>query len=542
MSSDPTSEFEPAIGRLERQAEELIQEDTNLLTVVCELEFDEIEVYEDGADGWLAKYDYEPMVRAFYCKELEGFNITELYDYLAEGERACTLGFDPEKFANEESAPNRTTLGRAWRDRFPEPLKQFIQASTERFLAYAHDIGNPLGMRALAPEDKSDVSTRTEQRHIHDKATEITQALCDFVFPMVDLGRPDEGTRYDDTAFLELQSFLGLTGTAANQGSRMFDDETTRETGGPDGDTHRQYITQLTFDHIVGTINGVIGRMMDAAKRYHSFDRHVDVAIDITYVAYYGDRDEFKLVKGAPDNKSYEWCYKIGTIAIVGEETKFTLGMLPLRGYMPREVIVDYLVELASEHISIGTVYADAGFDSIGVMYALEEANVSYLIRKSDDERVKRFVKEMDHDVGVKQSHEMESTVVTAGETVTVTPTLVGVPSSYDEEKTVTFVTNLEVSDGTRRLRRHTRQLMEWYSDRWGVENSYKSIKDFLAWTTSKSTALRVFYFGFAIILYDMWLLVDLLIQVNLDLDRRLKPRVPARTFLNIARKEVPFT
>jgi hypothetical protein len=40
------------------------------------------------------------------------------------------------------------------------------------------------------------------------------------------LDRPDDETRYADTAFLELQSYLGLTDTAANQGSRLFDNET----------------------------------------------------------------------------------------------------------------------------------------------------------------------------------------------------------------------------------------------------------------------------------------------------------------------------
>jgi IS4 transposase len=44
-----------------------------------------------------------------------------------------------------------------------------------------------------------------------------------------------------------------------------------------------------------------------------------------------------------------------------------------------------------------------------------------------------------------------------------------------------------------------------------GIENSYKSIKDFLAWTASRNMAVRVFYFGFAVIPYDMWLVVDLL-------------------------------
>jgi hypothetical protein len=70
----------------------------------------------------------------------------------------------------------------------------------------------------------------------------VTDALCQIVFPAIDLDRPDEGTRYGDTAFLDLRSYLGLTGTAANQGSQMFDEETTREAGGPAGDAHLQYI------------------------------------------------------------------------------------------------------------------------------------------------------------------------------------------------------------------------------------------------------------------------------------------------------------
>jgi IS4 transposase len=98
------------------------------------------------------------------------------------------------------------------------------------------------------------------------------------------------------------------------------------------------------------------------------------------------------------------------------------------------------------------------------------------------------------------------------------------------------------MSDGTTAARGRTRRIMGRYARRWGIENSYKSIKDFLAWTTSRNTAVRVFYFGFAVILYDMWLVVDLLVQISLNIEQRLKPRVPARTFLNIVRKEMPVT
>lgn len=267
------------------------------------------------------------------------------------------------------------------------------------------------------------------------------------------------------------------------------------------------------------------------------------MAIDITYIAYYGDRDEFQMSTGAPSNKSYSWCYQMATISMVGEEVKFTLGMRPLCRripYMPRRILVEQLLDIANEHVSIGTVYADAAFDSIGVMQTIEEVGFFYLIRKSSDNRVDRFVDDMDHDVAMKQTHEMKKTI--RGEKVTVTPTLVGVPSDRKEDATVTFVTNLTVSDATKKARGRTRRVMRRYARRWGIENSYKSIKDFLTWTTSRNTAVRVFYFGFAVILYNMWLLVDLLIQVNLDIEQRLKPRVPARTFLNIVRKDLPVT
>ena len=108
----------------------------------------------------------------------------------------------------------------------------------------------------------------------------------------------------------------------------------------------------------------------------------------------------------------------------------------------------------------------------------------------------------MDHDVAVKQSHKMEKSI--QGDFVAVTPTLVGVPSTKKEDEIVTFVTNIQANDDTKAVRGRTCRLMRRYARRWGIENSYKSIKDFLAWKTSRNTAVRVFYFGFAVILYNM--------------------------------------
>lgn len=87
--------------------------------------------------------------------------------------------------------------------------------------------------------------------------------------------------------------------------------------------------------------------------------------------------------------------------------------------------------------------------------------------------------------------------------------------------------------------RKYTDGVIQRYSRRWGIENSYKTIKDFLAWTTSKDFTVRLFYFGFAVLLYNMWLLVDLVVQLSLDIEHRYKPRVTAKRFLNLARKQL---
>ena len=196
--SQKTSEFEPAIRRLERQTAELMHKGTDLLTVVTEFVFTDTPVSGPAENEWEVQYGYRPMVRAFECKELAGFTTTELSEY---------LGFNPPNSLLTRLL--QTEPHCAWRDRFSDRLKSFITQSAQRILAVANDMGNLLGMRALKPTDKTDCSNRTERRYVTKKTKDVTDALYQIVFLAIDLDRdcPDEGTQYGDTAFLDLQSF-----------------------------------------------------------------------------------------------------------------------------------------------------------------------------------------------------------------------------------------------------------------------------------------------------------------------------------------------
>jgi len=51
---------------------------------------------------------------------------------------------------------------------------------------------------------------------------------------------------------------------------------------------------------------------------------------------------------------------------------------------------------------------------------------------------------------------------------------------------------------------------------RWQIEGEYKSIKgDFLAKTSSKDYRIRLFYFVFAVLLYNIWRLTDFLLKAG---------------------------
>ena len=73
---------------------------------------------------------------------------------------------------------------------------------------------------------------------------------------------------------------------------------------------------------------------------------------------------------------------------------------------------------------------------------------------------------------------------------------------------TAVFATNLRVGP------EEAESFCRRYSRRWQIENEYKSIKhDFIAKTSSKDYRVRLFYFVFAVLLYNIWRLTNFLLK-----------------------------
>ncbi|ELY42847.1 hypothetical protein C496_05922 [Natronorubrum tibetense GA33] len=50
---------------------------------------------------------------------------------------------------------------------------------------------------------------------------------------------------------------------------------------------------------------------------------------------------------------------------------------------------------------------------------------------------------------------------------------------------------------------------------------------------------MRLFHFGFAVLLYNAWLMVDFLVQTGLDVEFRPKPRITAQRFIGFVNRQL---
>ncbi|MBZ6497185.1 transposase [Haloterrigena longa] len=505
------------------------------------------------------------MVGALLLQELEDASDGWLHRTLdADPELAANLGFEPD------NPPSRSAISRAWSGRLAE-LCSTIETSARQIRQLAAERGSPIGgpYETNASEEPTGSSKRTVNRLLRRKARDLLDELQTVVLPAFELDRPDDLV-YDDEELLTLEACLGVTGTAANGGAETYGDFVNPDPAlddpfyedGPSGETPLEAIKDLSPTDIAKMVNQGAARVLTRAKPRLEFETPVMLSIDITYVAFYGEREELVRVQGAPEDKSYDWCYKFATANVVGDNVHFAAGMLPVghadyhdsdaypgkdKSYRVGDVVrrlVDHVNDVC--RIRIRRLYADREFYATDVFSTLEQREIFYVIPARRDDRVKRFIARMNEDVDgnkqvtVKHDNAVYGPVKHGGTKSSTETTLVSLPPDEDRKEPQVFATNLDVNDEIGLDRRWAKKQINRYSRRGGIETAYSKIKEFAPWTTSTNFSIRLFHFGFAVLLYDLWLLVDFLVQTLIDVvEVRTKPRVTAPRFRAFLRREV---
>lgn len=195
-------------------------------------------------------------------------------------------------------------------------------------------------------------------------------------------------------------------------------------------------------------------------------------------------------------------------------------------------------------------VYADREFYAADVMHALENRDITYVIPVPRDDRIgricdrfdrlKRGFADDDGDVQLYVKNEYALYGQVRGET-TSTPVETNVvilppdedDDTHEEGTPQPFATNSWVSNEIRLDRVKTMRKIQRYDNRAAIESSYPSIKECAAWTTSREFEIRWFHFAFACCVYNLWLLIDFLVQERIGvIETQRSPRLSLQRFL----------
>jgi hypothetical protein len=525
----------------QRAARDLLESnpDATPLDLATSLDFLTSADDDAHADWHPSSKPFDAMVRTYFLQLLTDWSDRETIETITKNTEVATkFGFEPDNL------PSRSTLTRARNNRLSEPLKASLKWKAGWVESHVRETGHPLATQALAPEDKSTHSRRSVSRFIREKLDTVPREIVRLIAAELDDWIPDraDNARYHLNSFIETECTMGLTCTAAEQGSEIYNDNTNREGGGPGGDVFMDYTKQLERADVLRMLHNSTGLMLNTAKRHLEFERPAIVAIDITLLPFYGDTDHARQSEWIVDTRKrpdteYDWCYRYATISIVGENVKFMLGLKQVHEDDNMGILVEELLDKALHHVRIDTVYADRAFASADVLNTLNQRPVRYVIPVRLNSRIKNDIRRMKHDVEVTHEYPIHGNVrggVTNEEVKTTRVLLPSIKSEDDEAGTVAFYTNLDVDDGLEVERKWTEKVINRYRRRWGIESAFQSLKTFLPWTSSKEPVVRLFHFAFGILLYNMWRLIDFLIQLSIDeVEVRTKPRLKAKRFIN---------
>nr|WP_240940574.1 transposase [Haloarcula argentinensis] len=461
---------------------------------------------KDSYPGWHpASYSFLGMIRLFTYREITGdsYRTLETYQELAE-----PFGL--------EYMPDESVLSRTWRKRFDDGVREYVTVAAHFVVKEIHDRGPAVSAvrpkeDVIESDDDSPVDEEEDGRAFSDEQIHrMTRLARNHGFGGFDSGRAQNAS-YEDMQFFELQTFMGMVGCGTAQGAARFQFRRGKAYG-PHGDTHLRAVKQFEPNELVEGFDHASDRLLSTIAEEASFRRPVTVAIDITTVPYYGDVEGMAMVSGLNHE---ERAFKFATLSMVGPNIPLILAVEPVRESSswdenpPNQIhrVVRRLVRRAKGHVPIETVLCDREFDSKRVYQTLSNLGVNYLIPKRVTSTEREVIETMDAD-GQSVAVESASVHVESG---SHSIQFLYVPSTSGEG-TAVFATNLRVGP------EEAESFCRRYSRRWQIENEYKSLKnDFLAKTSSKDYRVRLFYFVFAVLLYNIWRLTDFLLKAGVN-------------------------
>jgi hypothetical protein len=241
----------------------------------------------------------------------------------------------------------------------------------------------------------------------------------------------------------------------------------------------------------------------------------VDVAIDTTNWLYYG-KDVPGVVRVKPREGTSKG-FKFMTVNVVVAGLRFTVAVKPILEFTDEVKALEWLINEVKKHFEIRCVYLDRHFFTVDFIAKLQELGVKFVMPAVKNKKIRKLVELSDTKI---REYEMTK--------------------SSDRRKSVRFNLFVVEDDGEKlvfasNLSPHYHSVIaDMYRKRWGIETSYMVKSELRLKTCSRKYVVRFFFFALSVILYNAWILLNLLYEL-LNFSRILpNPIIKVQTFLSL--------
>jgi len=272
-----------------------------------------------------------------------------------------------------------------------------------------------------------------------------------------------------------------------------------------------------------GFLYKVTQRVITVIRKYNSdlFNRKkFTVAFDTVGIATWESLSKSKdsesiLLDENAKQKGTNKFRKYDVLSIVVDNYKFVIGFLPLKDKdrHNKERNIEALLIRAKSLIQVKDIVFDREFDTENVFAMLDKMHMEYVTPATRRENVIKIAKTMNDDILITDRTFYGRIV---GKLVIFRKSIGLLENEYLYYSTNKYVT-----------KDNALQLQEIYKTRWNIETTFSDLKVFKMNTTSRDTFIRTFLFGLATILYNLWVLANL---ITLLLYMKSKPKSPPIT------------
>jgi len=300
----------------------------------------------------------------------------------------------------------------------------------------------------------------------------------------------------------------------------------------PDGDTFLYRLKKLSRRDALSMLQELNENVLSLARRKGAFRRKAVVAIDLTYIPYYGKPTPYVVQGQYKLGTTWFHCY--AAIRVVERGRRYVIRsrlVKPLELCEKDKIVEELVTEARRRGVHIHLLLLDKGFYSHEVITMLKVLGVKFLIAAPKNSRVKAAILDYFR-TGKRQVQRFN--LKKDGNVVNFNLTIHRLRKTKKGLRNIlelfgAFATNL----GFKKAVKAWQTLPQDYRRRWGIETGFRVGKGFRAKTTSKNETVREIYHQYAIVLENLWTLHNMreAKRRNLPLDQMTRPLVKVKEF-----------